>query len=250
MSGCSFLAGTIEERIFQRQVSKQGLSGTVVDLGKGADHTSFSTSELRDLFSLTDTPSLTHDLLNCSCSMDGSVQGRHIDARTNGNIWLHCDLLTHCFLHSQLLWRRRSRFLIGRASLVAKVTAGGQHRNIWACPSWCSGDISLVTHTPSWTPTLITHETTSPSPSRPPSLTWLTKHAWDYTVDTDDSHRQTHIFLLRVCLQAFWALSTSWLQHMSETHRGSSSFEWLFVRFCFCLECFFIYSKTFSIKLY
>uniref|UniRef100_A0A667XB38 RAD54 homolog B n=1 Tax=Myripristis murdjan TaxID=586833 RepID=A0A667XB38_9TELE len=58
-------AGTIEERIFQRQVSKQGLSGTVVDLGKGADHTSFSTSELRDLFSLTDTPSLTHDLLHC-----------------------------------------------------------------------------------------------------------------------------------------------------------------------------------------
>ncbi|XP_038146971.1 DNA repair and recombination protein RAD54B [Cyprinodon tularosa] len=66
-------AGTIEERIFQRQVSKQGLSGTVVDLGKAAEHTSFSTSELRDLFSLTDTPCLTHDLLNCSCSMDGSV---------------------------------------------------------------------------------------------------------------------------------------------------------------------------------
>ncbi|XP_051813154.1 DNA repair and recombination protein RAD54B [Acanthochromis polyacanthus] len=66
-------AGTIEERIFQRQVSKQGLSGTVVDLGKGSEHTSFSTSELRDLFSLTDTPSLTHDLLNCDCSMDGSI---------------------------------------------------------------------------------------------------------------------------------------------------------------------------------
>uniref|UniRef100_UPI0037E8DD17 DNA repair and recombination protein RAD54B n=1 Tax=Semicossyphus pulcher TaxID=241346 RepID=UPI0037E8DD17 len=67
-------AGTIEERIFQRQVSKQGLSGTVVDLGKGAEHTSFSTSDLRDLFSLTSTPCLTHDLLSCSCSMDGSVQ--------------------------------------------------------------------------------------------------------------------------------------------------------------------------------
>ncbi|XP_077432502.1 DNA repair and recombination protein RAD54B isoform X2 [Vanacampus margaritifer] len=66
-------AGTIEERIFQRQVSKQGLSGTVVDLGKGSEHASFSTSELRDLFSLTDTPSLTHDLLKCSCDMDGSV---------------------------------------------------------------------------------------------------------------------------------------------------------------------------------
>uniref|UniRef100_A0A3Q1F8H1 RAD54 homolog B n=1 Tax=Acanthochromis polyacanthus TaxID=80966 RepID=A0A3Q1F8H1_9TELE len=62
-------AGTIEERIFQRQVSKQGLSGTVVDLGKGSEHTSFSTSELRDLFSLTDTPSLTHDLLNCDCTV-------------------------------------------------------------------------------------------------------------------------------------------------------------------------------------
>ncbi|XP_055780893.1 DNA repair and recombination protein RAD54B-like [Salvelinus fontinalis] len=66
-------AGTIEERIFQRQVSKQGLSGTVVDLEKGAEHTSFSSNELRDLFSLTDTPCLTHDLLDCSCSMDGSA---------------------------------------------------------------------------------------------------------------------------------------------------------------------------------
>uniref|UniRef100_A0A8C5NGD5 RAD54 homolog B n=1 Tax=Gouania willdenowi TaxID=441366 RepID=A0A8C5NGD5_GOUWI len=66
-------AGTIEERIFQRQVSKQGLSGTVVDLGKGTDHTSFSINELRDLFSLADTPSLTHDLLNCGCSMDGTI---------------------------------------------------------------------------------------------------------------------------------------------------------------------------------
>ncbi|KAJ8004937.1 hypothetical protein DPEC_G00141470 [Dallia pectoralis] len=65
-------AGTIEERIFQRQVSKQGLSGTVVDLGKRAEHTSFSSNDLRDLFSLTETPCLTHDLLHCSCSMDGS----------------------------------------------------------------------------------------------------------------------------------------------------------------------------------
>ncbi|KAM9851618.1 DNA repair and recombination protein RAD54B [Aulostomus maculatus] len=66
-------AGTIEERIFQRQVSKQGLSGTVVDLGKRAEHTNFSTNELRDLFSLSETASLTHDLLNCSCDMNGSV---------------------------------------------------------------------------------------------------------------------------------------------------------------------------------
>ncbi|XP_052351538.1 DNA repair and recombination protein RAD54B isoform X2 [Oncorhynchus keta] len=76
-------AGTIEERIFQRQVSKQGLSGTVVDLGKGAEHTSFSSNELRDLFSLTDTPCLTHDLLHCSCSMDGSAPEEGEDAASD-----------------------------------------------------------------------------------------------------------------------------------------------------------------------
>uniref|UniRef100_A0AAZ3RB11 RAD54 homolog B n=1 Tax=Oncorhynchus tshawytscha TaxID=74940 RepID=A0AAZ3RB11_ONCTS len=81
-------AGTIEERIFQRQVSKQGLSGTVVDLGKGAEHTSFSSNELRDLFSLTDTPCLTHDLLHCSCrqkhlSMSELMQWRHFAGHTH-----------------------------------------------------------------------------------------------------------------------------------------------------------------------
>uniref|UniRef100_A0A8C9WY92 RAD54 homolog B n=1 Tax=Sander lucioperca TaxID=283035 RepID=A0A8C9WY92_SANLU len=95
-------AGTIEERIFQRQVSKQGLSGTVVDLGKRAEHTSFSTSELRDLFSLTDTLSLTHDLLNCSCSMDGSVQGGHIGDQKHLSMselmqWRHFSGDTHTF---------------------------------------------------------------------------------------------------------------------------------------------------------
>ncbi|XP_020793164.2 LOW QUALITY PROTEIN: DNA repair and recombination protein RAD54B [Boleophthalmus pectinirostris] len=72
-------AGTLEERIFQRQVSKQGLSGTVVDLGKGSEHTTFSTSELRDLFSLTDSQCLTHDLLSCTCSMDGVVNVAEVE---------------------------------------------------------------------------------------------------------------------------------------------------------------------------
>lgn len=72
-------AGTIEERIFQRQVSKLGLSGTVVDLGKGAEHTTFSTTELRDLFSLIDSPCLTHDLLNCCCGLDGSVNNVEVE---------------------------------------------------------------------------------------------------------------------------------------------------------------------------
>uniref|UniRef100_A0A672G4P3 RAD54 homolog B n=1 Tax=Salarias fasciatus TaxID=181472 RepID=A0A672G4P3_SALFA len=99
-------AGTIEERIFQRQVSKQGLSGTVVDLGKGTEHASFSISELRDLFSLSDTPCLTHDLLNCDCSLDGTVNGRFtcvpyskvLDTHTHTLIlWRHFSGDTHTF---------------------------------------------------------------------------------------------------------------------------------------------------------
>lgn len=174
-----FLSGTIEERIFQRQVSKQGLSGTVVDMGKGAEHTSFSTSDLRDLFSLTETPCLTHDLLNCGCSMDGTLSGRltytpHMLTPEHEKTENHAS--SHlCGLHFQLSQRKRSRFPRGPASSVVKVTVRGRHRSISACPSSCSGDISPVTHTPSPTPTSITHETTSLSPSRPPSLTQPSK---------------------------------------------------------------------------
>ncbi|KAL2083941.1 hypothetical protein ACEWY4_019459 [Coilia grayii] len=68
--------GTIEERIYQRQVCKQGLSGAVVDLGKGAEHISFSSEELRDLFTFDPkTTCLTHQLLGCPCGGDGEIQG-------------------------------------------------------------------------------------------------------------------------------------------------------------------------------
>uniref|UniRef100_A0A671MUJ4 RAD54 homolog B n=1 Tax=Sinocyclocheilus anshuiensis TaxID=1608454 RepID=A0A671MUJ4_9TELE len=68
--------GSIEEKIYQRQVSKQGLSGTVVDLSKKAEHSSFSAEELRDLFSFDpNTTCLTHDLLDCQCTGDGNTPG-------------------------------------------------------------------------------------------------------------------------------------------------------------------------------
>lgn len=70
------LSGTIEEKIYQRQVSKQGLSGTVVDLGKKGEHINFSAEELRDLFIFDpDTDCLTHNLLGCKCSGEGSMAG-------------------------------------------------------------------------------------------------------------------------------------------------------------------------------
>lgn len=68
--------GSIEEKIYQRQVSKQGLSGTVVDLTKKGEHISFSAEELRDLFTFDpNTSCLTHDLLDCQCSGDGNTPG-------------------------------------------------------------------------------------------------------------------------------------------------------------------------------
>lgn len=152
-------------------MSKQGLSGTVVDMGKGAEHTSFSSSELRDLFSLTETPCLTHDLLNCGCSMDGAVNGRHTDLSLTPTPVCH-QPAPYLSLLPQMWWkRRRTPLLAGPASSVVKVTVRDRRRSISACLSSCSGDTSPGTRTRSRIPTLITHESTSPSRSRPPFLT-------------------------------------------------------------------------------
>lgn len=60
------MAGGIDEKIWQRQITKMGLADSVMDQKVSAS--SFSLEELRDLFTL-DTTSLcqTHDLLGCSC---------------------------------------------------------------------------------------------------------------------------------------------------------------------------------------
>ncbi|OXB79899.1 UNVERIFIED_CONTAM: hypothetical protein H355_000929 [Colinus virginianus] len=60
--------GSIEEKIYQRQISKQDLSGAVVDLSKTSEHIHFSVEELRNLFTLHENTScVTHDLLECDC---------------------------------------------------------------------------------------------------------------------------------------------------------------------------------------
>ncbi|XP_036987054.2 DNA repair and recombination protein RAD54B [Artibeus jamaicensis] len=61
--------GTIEEKIYQRQISKQGLSGAVVDLARTSEHIQFSVEELKDLFTLHESSRcVTHDLLECECT--------------------------------------------------------------------------------------------------------------------------------------------------------------------------------------
>ncbi|CAL1276672.1 unnamed protein product [Larinioides sclopetarius] len=59
--------GTIEEKIFQRQLSKQCLSGSVLN-PSGKEKLKFSREELKDLFTFhEDSQCVTHDLINCEC---------------------------------------------------------------------------------------------------------------------------------------------------------------------------------------
>ncbi|KAK1077068.1 helicase [Friedmanniomyces endolithicus] len=62
--------GALDEKIFQRQVSKTGLADSIVDGKSGAS--GFSREELRDLFTLDEsTECQTHKLLGCKCGGDG-----------------------------------------------------------------------------------------------------------------------------------------------------------------------------------
>ncbi|XP_049290349.1 DNA repair and recombination protein RAD54B-like [Anopheles funestus] len=73
-------AYTIEERIFQRQISKTSLSGTVVDQRQNLSNLKLSDEELKDLFSIIDPNAvddcLTHSLLECSCAGIGNAPDR------------------------------------------------------------------------------------------------------------------------------------------------------------------------------
>lgn len=65
--------GMIDEKIYQRQVTKQSLSDTLMD--SKASGSAFSLEELRDLFRChEDTDCLTHDMLQCPCKHDGQNQ--------------------------------------------------------------------------------------------------------------------------------------------------------------------------------
>lgn len=62
--------GALDEKIFQRQVSKTGLADSIVDGKSGAS--GFSREELRDLFSFDAKEDCqTHRLLGCQCGGDG-----------------------------------------------------------------------------------------------------------------------------------------------------------------------------------
>ncbi|XP_014643547.1 PREDICTED: DNA repair and recombination protein RAD54B isoform X2 [Ceratotherium simum simum] len=85
--------GTIEEKIYQRQISKQGLSGAVVDLTKTSEHIQFSVEELKNLFTLHESSRcVTHDLLDCECTGEKDHTG---DSLEKFSVSRNCQLGPH-----------------------------------------------------------------------------------------------------------------------------------------------------------
>uniref|UniRef100_A0A6A7FTU6 DNA repair and recombination protein RAD54-like n=1 Tax=Hirondellea gigas TaxID=1518452 RepID=A0A6A7FTU6_9CRUS len=74
------LCGSVEERMFQRQVHKQSLSGAVVDARQSSSaKVVFSQQELKDLFSnRMDGSCLTHDQLRCDCDLQGGLPQQYL----------------------------------------------------------------------------------------------------------------------------------------------------------------------------
>jgi len=69
--------GSIEEKIFQRQLAKEGLSRNIVD-EQADEHRTFSKDELRALFKVdTNTECDTHAAIKCPC--DGSAEENNDD---------------------------------------------------------------------------------------------------------------------------------------------------------------------------
>lgn len=85
-------AGSIEEKIFQRQAHKKALSSAVVDNNEEtARH--FTAAELRDLFKLEETESDTHEKLNCKRCLNRieiKKPPEEADCTSDLSGWYHC----------------------------------------------------------------------------------------------------------------------------------------------------------------
>eukprot|EP01135_Chromosphaera_perkinsii_P004147 Nk52_evm54s270 gene=Nk52_evmTU54s270 len=85
--------GTIEEKIYQRQITKQALKDVVAD--GICDESKFSKDELRRIFSLKEaTNSDTHDLLKCKKCEEVSVEQHH-QGKSAASSTLQIDELLH-----------------------------------------------------------------------------------------------------------------------------------------------------------
>ncbi|XP_039275930.1 DNA repair and recombination protein RAD54B [Nilaparvata lugens] len=71
--------GSVEEKIFQRQLSKASLGETVVDFVASNSTVRLSNKELKELFIIQDSLCFTHDLMECTCKGDGVVEDKEND---------------------------------------------------------------------------------------------------------------------------------------------------------------------------
>ncbi|KAL4080204.1 P-loop containing nucleoside triphosphate hydrolase protein [Scleroderma yunnanense] len=83
-------AGTIDEKIYQRQVTKIGLSDSLMGTGSsGSKADSFTRKELHDIFRIhANTACHTHDLLGCGCGGRGASTLEYTDdnSEADGNL--------------------------------------------------------------------------------------------------------------------------------------------------------------------
>ena len=90
------LAGGLDEKIWQRQVTKSGLADNIMEQKKGSSKAAFSRDELRDLFRLDVREQIgrgcqTHDLIGCGCGGKGIPPEAAKLELTEGNDDKDCD---------------------------------------------------------------------------------------------------------------------------------------------------------------
>ena len=84
------MAGGLDEKIWQRQITKLGLASNVMDQKGG--NSSFTREELRDLFRLDKGLTCqTHDLLGCACGGQGSPDSSAEDAEVSRILDSDCE---------------------------------------------------------------------------------------------------------------------------------------------------------------
>ncbi|EGC30980.1 hypothetical protein DICPUDRAFT_50468 [Dictyostelium purpureum] len=87
----TFTTGTIEEKIFQRQLTKQALSTSITE-GDSENSPAFDTKDLKDIFNYReDTICDTHDMLSCKCAPSARIPKHKRDTLSINelNSWQH-----------------------------------------------------------------------------------------------------------------------------------------------------------------
>lgn len=79
-------SGTIEEKIFQRQITKTSLSDQVIDTVPINQQTKFTSDELKALFQVDEDGfecCQTHDIIECRCDGSGNIPEAEEDCIEN-----------------------------------------------------------------------------------------------------------------------------------------------------------------------